>query len=66
MGSQRKKGTLYPLPLSSPFILSLYPAMLHAAGIASGIFVQKINLEQVNRFAGGAIALCGVYLAVWG
>ena len=43
---------------------ALATAMLHTAGIASGIILQKINLEKVNRFAGGAIALSGIYLAV--
>ena len=43
---------------------ALATAMLHTVGIASGTFLQKINLEKVNRFAGGAIALSGIYLAV--
>ncbi len=43
---------------------ALATAILHTAGIASGTFLQKTNLEKVNRFAGGAIALSGIYLAV--
>ena len=43
---------------------ALATAMLHTVGIASGTFLQKINLEKVNRLTGGAIALSGIYLAV--
>ena len=43
---------------------ALATAMLHTIGIASVTFLQKINLEKVNRFAGGVIALSGIYLAV--
>jgi urease accessory protein len=39
-------------------------AILHGAGIGLGILMQKTNLPTVNRFAGGVIALSGVYLAV--
>lgn len=43
---------------------ALATAMLHSVGIASGTFMQKINLGKVNRFAGIAIALSGIYLTV--
>ena len=39
-------------------------AMLHVAGMSLGMLMQKTNLYAVTRFAGGAIALSGVYLAV--
>ncbi len=39
-------------------------AILHLAGIGLGMFVSRIDLPAVSRFAGGAIALSGVYLAV--
>jgi hypothetical protein len=29
-----------------------------------GVFLQKTNLQAVNRVAGGAIALSGIYLAI--
>jgi urease accessory protein len=43
---------------------ALATAMLHAAGIGLGILTQKTNLHTVTRFAGGAIALSGIYLAI--
>ena len=43
---------------------ALATAMLHLAGIGLGMLVSRINLPAVTRFAGGAIALSGVYLAV--
>jgi urease accessory protein len=43
---------------------ALATAMLHAAGIGLGMLMQKTNLQTVNRFVGGAIALSGVYLAI--
>jgi urease accessory protein len=60
-------GTEMPLAIgavsySAGFALST--AILHMVGIACGIILQKINLEKVNRFAGCAIALSGIYLAV--
>ncbi len=39
-------------------------AILHLAGISLGVLLQKTNLPTVNRFAGGAIALSGIYLAI--
>jgi hydrogenase/urease accessory protein HupE len=38
--------------------------LLHVMGIAGGIILQKMNIEKVVRFVGGAIALVGVYLAM--
>jgi len=42
---------------------ALATAILHTAGIAFGMLLQRIDLEKVNRFAGGAIALSGIFLA---
>ncbi len=39
-------------------------ALLHAAGIASGFGLQKLRFEKLTRYAGGLIALGGVYLAL--
>ncbi len=43
---------------------ALATAALHLAGIGLGLLMPKINLPAANRFAGGAIALSGVYLAI--
>jgi urease accessory protein len=43
---------------------ALGTALLHAVGIAGGIVLQKMNSEKAVRFAGGAIALGGIYLAM--
>lgn len=43
---------------------ALATAMLHAAGIGLGMLMQKTNLHTVTRFAGGAVALSGIYLAM--
>ena len=43
---------------------ALATALLHAFGIAIGIAFQKFNVEKVARFAGGAIAMSGIYLVV--
>lgn len=43
---------------------ALATAMLHAAGMGLGILMQKTNLHIVTRFAGGAVALGGIYLAI--
>jgi hypothetical protein len=32
--------------------------------MATGIAVQKLNMQTLARFAGGAIAVGGLYLAV--
>ena len=42
----------------------LATAILHLAGISLGILLQKTNQQTLNRFAGGAIALSGIYLAM--
>jgi len=42
---------------------ALSTAILHLAGIGMGRLMSKISLPVVSRFAGGAIALGGVYLA---
>lgn len=39
-------------------------AALHLAGIGLAMLMQKTNLQTVNRFAGGAIALSGIYLTL--
>lgn len=39
-------------------------AILHTAGIAFGVLAQRIGFEKVNRLAGSAIALGGIYLAI--
>lgn len=43
---------------------ALATALLHAAGILAGTGLRKLNIEKITRFAGGAIALGGIYLAV--
>lgn len=43
---------------------ALATAALHLAGIGLGLLMPKLNLPAANRFAGGAIALSGVYLAI--
>jgi urease accessory protein len=43
---------------------ALATALLHLAGMALSIYMSKINLPAVSRFAGGAIAFSGVYLAI--
>ena len=43
---------------------ALATAMLHLAGMGLGILMQKTNLHTLNRFAGAAIAVSGVYLAI--
>ena len=39
-------------------------AMLHAAGMAAGLAVRRLDLPKLARLAGGAIAVSGLYLAV--
>lgn len=39
-------------------------AALHLVGIGLGILMQKTDLQLVNRCAGGAIALSGIYLTL--
>ena len=43
---------------------ALATALLHAAGIVGGMMLQKMNVEKVVRYAGAAIAVGGVYLAL--
>lgn len=43
---------------------ALATALLHIVGMVVGVFIQRTNLEKVNRLAGSAIALSGIYLAV--
>jgi urease accessory protein len=59
-------GTEMPLAMSAAsyslgFVLAT--ALLHALGIAGGIFLQQLNTDKAVRFAGGAIAVGGLYLA---
>ncbi len=42
----------------------LTTALLHLAGIASGLKMQKLARGRAVHFAGMSIAMCGVYLAV--
>jgi urease accessory protein len=39
--------------------------LLHATGVAFGLTMQQLRTSQVARFAGAAIALCGVYLCIF-
>jgi urease accessory protein len=39
-------------------------ATLHLSGVGVGMILQNVNLQAVNRLAGGAIALGGIYLAI--
>lgn len=43
---------------------ALTTAMLHLAGIGLGALFQKTNTQVVNRFAGGAIVVAGLYLSI--
>ncbi|MFT6985330.1 MAG: urease accessory protein [Psychromonas sp.] len=43
---------------------ALATAALHLAGIGLAVLMQKTNMQTVNRFAGGAIALSGIYLTL--
>jgi urease accessory protein len=44
------------------FILAT--ACLHGVGISLGILAQRFGTERLVRYAGGAIALCGLYLCI--
>lgn len=60
-------GTEMPLAVgavSYTIGFALSTAILHVAGMALGIVLQNVKLKNVNRYAGGAIVLCGIYLAV--
>lgn len=41
----------------------LATALLHVAGIAFGLGMQRLSRERLTQAAGAGIALCGVYLA---
>jgi urease accessory protein len=43
---------------------ALATALLHGLGMVGGVALQRLNTEKVVRYAGGVIALGGVYLAV--
>lgn len=60
-------GTEMPLAINAISYgigFSLSTALLHFIGISAGIWLQKLNLDVINRFVGGAIALGGFYLVV--
>ncbi len=40
----------------------LATALLHATGMAIGLLVNRLGSVHLVRWAGGAVALCGVYL----
>ncbi len=42
----------------------LATALLHAVGIFIALFISRMGQVRFVRFAGGAIALCGVYLCL--
>jgi urease accessory protein len=37
---------------------------LHGVGICLGVLAQRVGTERLVRYAGGAIALCGLYLYI--
>jgi urease accessory protein len=39
-------------------------ALLHAAGIGFGLAMQRNHASQLVRYAGVAIAVCGLYLGI--
>ena len=39
-------------------------AMLHLIGIGAGLAAKKLATEKTVRYAGGAIAACGLYLVI--
>jgi urease accessory protein len=39
-------------------------AMLHLSGVAIGLFARQSTLTWLMRYAGAAIVLCGLYLAL--
>jgi urease accessory protein len=43
---------------------ALATALLHASGMAGGFALQRLSAAHVLRYAGGLIAMSGVYLAV--
>jgi urease accessory protein len=60
-------GAEMPLALgaaSYTFGFALATAVLHLAGMGIGMLLWKTKLQTIGRFAGGAIALSGVFLAI--
>jgi urease accessory protein len=60
-------GAEMPLALgavSYTFGFALATALLHLAGMGIGVLLWKTNLQAIGRFAGGAIALSGIFLAI--
>ncbi|MCW5620319.1 MAG: HupE/UreJ family protein [Burkholderiales bacterium] len=43
---------------------ALGTALLHAMGLAGGMLLQQMNVNKLARFAGGAIAFGGIWLAM--
>jgi urease accessory protein len=43
---------------------ALATALLHAFGITGGVILQQLNTDKVVRFAGGVIAVGGLFLSV--
>ena len=39
-------------------------ALLHVVGIVSGLTLRRLNLGMLSRYAGGAVALSGIYFAM--
>lgn len=37
--------------------------ILHSSGVGLGVAARKMNSEKILRYAGGTMALCGIYLA---
>jgi urease accessory protein len=50
------------LSYAAGFIIAT--ACLHAVGIGFGLLTQRMHASQLVRFAGAAIAVCGLYLVV--
>lgn len=56
-----------PAQISSLLYISgfvLTTALLHLAGIASGLWMRRVARDRTIRFAGVGAVLCGAYLAV--
>ncbi|WP_321389280.1 HupE/UreJ family protein [uncultured Desulfuromusa sp.] len=43
---------------------ALSTAIIHSVGIIAGLGLQKLQIEKMARYAGGAIMLSGIYLAI--
>ena len=60
-------GAEMPISISAAsyaFGFAISTAFLHLSGIGLGLLTQRTNLHKINRYAGGVIALGGVYLAI--